>query len=524
MKESDRELAMWKIKAAEELQRRAVKENYSKYVEYVHGGRWIPAKHLLFVCDKIQAFIETYTGHAYDILILQMPPQHGKSMSTTETLPSWYLGINPEHRVIQASYNEGFAIKFCRRNKEKINKYGKQLFDITIGNVNKADEFELDNNVGGMLSRGLMGGITGNPANLIIIDDPVKNRQEADSETYRENMWDEWQNSVKTRLAAGAKIIVIMTRWHEDDLAGRIITNEKYVTVINLPCEAEENDLLGRQKGDALFPEIGKDNNWLKDFKEGYQTTEGHRAWLALFQGRPTAEEGNMIKRHWFRYWKPKEIDLPPVTVKDKDGNYVNIYAEDIPDYMDESIQSWDCTFKKKEDNDFVCGGVISRRLAKYYLRDLINDRMGIVETMKSINIMSQKWKEATLKLVEDKANGSAVIEMLQDKIPGMVPVEPKGDKVSRANAVSPCIESGNFYIPHPMIAPWVNEYLEQMCAFPLGKNDDMVDMTTQGLTRLISRTFDTQPPEQDPDNPSYEYKYQKMVSDIMGGEAKINL
>jgi predicted phage terminase large subunit-like protein len=331
-------------------------------------------------------------------------------------------------------------------------------------------------------------------------------------------------NSINTRRSANCKVILIQTRWHEDDLAGRLIQNMPgKVKVINLPCEAEENDILGRAKGEALFPEIGKDNDWLQEFKKSYQTQEGHRAWLALFQGRPTAEEGNMIKRHWFRYWKPKGMELPPVTVK-IDGEYVNIYAEDLPDYMDESIQSWDCTFKKKEDNDFVCGGVISRRLAKYYLRDLINDRMGIVETMKSINIMSQKWKEATLKLVEDKANGSAVIEMLQDKIPGMVPVEPKGDKVSRANAVSPCIESGNFYIPHPMIAPWVNEYLEQMCAFPLGKNDDMVDMTTQGLTRLISRTFDTQPPEQDPDNPSYEYKYQKMVSDIMGGDVRINM
>jgi predicted phage terminase large subunit-like protein len=449
----------YKIKAAEELQRRAVKENYSKYVEYVHGGRWIPAKHLLFVCDKIQAFIETYTGHAYDILILQMPPQHGKSMSTTETLPSWYLGINPEHRVIQASYNEGFAIKFCRRNKEKINKYGKQLFDITIGNVNKADEFELDNNVGGMLSRGLMGGITGNPANLIIIDDPVKNRQEADSETYRENMWDEWQNSVKTRLAAGAKIIVIMTRWHEDDLAGRIITNEKYVTVINLPCEAEENDLLGRQKGDALFPEIGKDNNWLKDFKEGYQTTEGHRAWLALFQGRPTAEEGNMIKRHWWKYY------------------------DTLPD-MVEVIMSVDAAFKDEETSDFTCIEVWGKRDAYMYLIDCINRRMDFPTTLQEIINTKDKYPKCSMILVEDKANGSAIIQMLRRKIPGIIPVNPEGGKISRVNAVSPAIESGNVWLPKT--ASWLNDFVEQCSSFPNGKNDDMVDAMSQALNRFM--------------------------------------
>jgi predicted phage terminase large subunit-like protein len=449
----------YKIKAAEELQRRAVKENYSKYVEYVHGGRWIPAKHLLFVCDKIQAFIETYTGHAYDILILQMPPQHGKSMSTTETLPSWYLGINPEHRVIQASYNEGFAIKFCRRNKEKINKYGKELFGITIGNVNKADEFELDNNVGGMLSRGLMGGITGNPANLIIIDDPVKNRQEADSETYRENMWDEWQNSVKTRLAAGAKIIVIMTRWHEDDLAGRIITNEKYVTVINLPCEAEENDLLGRQKGDALFPEIGKDNNWLKDFKEGYQTTEGHRAWLALFQGRPTAEEGNMIKRHWWKYY------------------------DTLPD-MVEVIMSVDAAFKDEETSDFTCIQVWGKRDAYMYLIDCINRRMDFPTTLQEIVNTKDKYPKCSMILVEDKANGSAIIQMLRRKIPGIIPVNPEGGKISRVNAVSPAIESGNVWLPKS--APWLNDFVEQCSAFPNAKNDDMVDAMSQALNRFM--------------------------------------
>jgi hypothetical protein len=253
--------------ANRELARRG---SYSDYVYYVHGGRWIPARHLLFVCIEIETFIQQETGHPYDILILQMPPQHGKSMSTTETLPSWYLGKWPYNRVIEVSYNETFAQRFGRRNRDKIKEFG-YLFGIGISKGKDSnEEFELNNGVGGMISRGIMSGVTGNPANLIIIDDPIKNREEADSQTIRDKQWDEWQNSIKTRLAAGAKVIVIMTRWHEDDLAGKLLKSEKNVTLINLPCEAEENDPLGRNIGDALFPEIGKNKNWLIQFKDSY--------------------------------------------------------------------------------------------------------------------------------------------------------------------------------------------------------------------------------------------------------------
>ena len=122
----------YKIKAAEELQRRTVKENYSKYVEYVHEGRWIPAKHLLFVCSEIQSFIEYNTGSPYDILILQMPPQHGKSMTITETLPSWYIGKYPLKRVIEISYNEDFAQLFGRRNRNKLRQYGETIFNVNL--------------------------------------------------------------------------------------------------------------------------------------------------------------------------------------------------------------------------------------------------------------------------------------------------------------------------------------------------------------------------------------------------------
>ena len=193
--------------------------DYCAYVHHVHKGMWIPSKFHKFLCDTVQNFVETDTGHSFDVLILSCPPQHGKSQSISETLPSWYLGRHPTHRVIEVSYNEDYAQKFGRRNRMKIKEYG-QIFGINTATTPDTNtEFELDNGVGGMISRGVMTGITGNPANLMIIDDPIKNRAEAFSEAYRDRLWNEWLYSMKTRLWRGAKVILILTRWHEDDLA-----------------------------------------------------------------------------------------------------------------------------------------------------------------------------------------------------------------------------------------------------------------------------------------------------------------
>lgn len=483
-------IRLLEIDNAEKLKERC-KAEYSAYVDYVHRGRWLQGKHLLFICKEVQKFIESYTGHPYDILIIQMPPQHGKSMCITETLPSWFLGKWPEKRVIEASYNETFAQRFGRRTRDKIAEFGKEIFDIELSkSVNSNEEFELTNKIGGMKSRGLMSGITGNPAELIIIDDPIKNREEADSETNREKQWDEWQNSIKTRCAAGAKVIVIMTRWHEDDLAGRLKIAEKdFTTSINIPCEAEENDPLGREPGEALFPEIGKDNEWLRQYKQSYindPNNGGMRAWLALFQGRPSAQEGSIFKRHWWRYWKPKGVQLPAVTVKHPDGSIELVEAVELPDKFDRELQSWDMTFKDTDGTDLVAGGVWGSHGANIYKLDLFYERIEFVGTIQAFEAMCKKWPKTTAKLVEDKANGPAIISMLRNKIGGIIAVQPEGSKSARAAAVSPLCESKNVYLPHPMLFPWVNQYIEQLAKFPNDIHDDMVDETSQALKRFM--------------------------------------
>jgi len=473
----------------QQVERQLANIRYWRYVKYVHRGRWISAPYLTFLCDEVQAFLED-TQTEYTIFCISLPPQHGKSMSLTETLPSWYIGKHKTRRVIEVSYNDDFAQKFGRRNREKIIEFGQKFFDISLSkSTGSTTEWELDNGVGGMLSKGVGGAITGNPADLIVIDDPVKNRQEAESEIYRERVWDEWLNSIRTRLSAKGKTIVIMTRWHEDDLVARMIKNEgSVVKVLNIPCEAEDDDPVFREPGEALGVVLGKDTEWMRKFKKVYETKEGSRVWQALYQGHPTAQEGNIFKRRWFKFYT-----RDPITDENHSPTLQNF--ERLPTQFDDVIQSWDCTFKDKDDSDYVTGQVWGRVGSNYYLLDRIKERLGIVETMSAILQMSAKWPRALLKLVEDKANGSAVIQMLQVKIPGMVAVEPDGGKIARANAVAPAFESGNVYLPDASIAPWVVEYMDEMCAFPNGAHDDEVDSTTQALNRFIYYT-NTKPPE----------------------------
>ncbi len=481
------------MKIRNELHKELARRDFADYVEYVHEGRWLKGKTVSFICKEVQNFIESDTGHAFDILVISMPPQHGKSMTITETLPSWYLGKYPYNRVIEASYSEDFAQLFGRRNLRKIQQFGKSLFGIELGNTANNTEFELNNGVGGMISRGILSGVTGRPANLMIIDDPVKNRQEADSKVYRDRTWAEWNDSFKTRLAFGSKVIIIQTRWHEDDFAGRIIQNEKHVKVINLKCEAGENDILGRKPGDALCPEIGKDNNWLKDFKESYTTKEGKRTWYALFQGEPTPDEGNIFKRKWFKFYK----ELP-----------------NMP-YM---LISVDATFKDEEDSDFVAIQVWGKRNADFYLIDRIKEHLDFPTTLQVIRQLKNKYINASAILVEDKANGSAIIQVLYKEFPGVIPVKPEGGKVSRANAVAPSVESGNVYLPEN--APWVNDYIIELISFPNAEHDDEVDSTTQALNRLRSITAIEMTEEQKELEEFNKKKYRENVETIAGKSA----
>jgi predicted phage terminase large subunit-like protein len=186
--------------------------------------------------------------------------------------------------------------------------------------------------------------------------------------------------------------------------------------------------------------------------------------WSALYQQRPTAQEGGTIKRVW-----------------------LNQFYKALPDKMDEYIQSWDLTFKETKGTDFVVGQVWGRKGASFYLVDQVRDRMDFPTTCTAIQSMTSKHPRAYSKLVEDKANGPAVISSMKQKVTGLIPIEPNGSKEARASAVSPLFEAGNIWLPDPSIKPWVHDYIEELCTFPNGMHDDQVDATTQALNRLQS-------------------------------------
>ena len=447
---------------AELAGRELARRNYGDYLHYVHGPAWTHTRMADFLARRVQSFLEEETGNAYDLLIIQTPPQHGKSMAVTESLPAWYLGKWPERRVILGSYNETSAERFARRNKEKIKAYGRTLFGVCIGKVDRTTEFELQDHSGRLISRGILSGVTGNPAELMILDDPIKNRLEADSPVIRRRLWEEWQNSFKSRLAAGAKVILIMTPWHEDDLAARLLKSEHHVTLLRLPVEAEEGDLLGRKPGEPLCPELGKDEGWLRQFKGSYLSDPqgGQRAWQALYQCSPRKEEGNLIKRRWWKFYDPKEVK----------------------DFAAEVI-SVDAAFKGGEQNDYVAITVWGKRGNDYFLRECRNEHLDFSATLRSIREVKRSYPRAGAVLIEDKANGSAVINVLSREM-FCIPVSPRGGKVARVNAVSAAIESGHVFLPEG--ATWLGEYLEQWSAFPAAKHDDMVDSSTQALSYLL--------------------------------------
>lgn len=450
---------------ARELSRRELaRRSYRRYLYYVHNPTWKRTRMSDFLADEIQRFVETDTGNSYDILIIETPPQSGKSITITESFPSWYLGRFPKNRIIEASYNDDTAKRFGRKNLEKVEQFGGSLFGLKQGSIWTKTEFELANGWGRMISRGIMSGITGNPANLLIIDDPIKNREEADSSVYREKLWGEWQNTLKTRLAAGAKLILIMTPWHEDDLAARILQRENNVRLIRLPVEAEEHDLLGRKVGDSLVPEIGKDNEWLRQFKRGYLNDPkqgGLRAWQALFQCSPRVEGGNLIRREWWRYYDPEEIKTFGTTVI-----------------------SVDAAFKAGDSNDFVAIQVWGKRGIDYYLRYSVNKHLDFPGTVEAIRTIRRLFPDTTYILIEDKANGSAIIQTLRKEFIGVIGLTPKGGKVSRVNAISPAIESGHVYLPKDCL--WTEEFVDQFTAFPAAAHDDMVDACSQCIGFLL--------------------------------------
>lgn len=458
------------LPSKEEILLELSKRKFEYYVSYTNPN-YIHGKFTRYLCKIVQEFIETDTGNAYDILLLSVAPQHGKSETITRTLPSWLLGKFPEEQSMLIAYESTFAEEFLEHNRHKVRD--NNIFNI---NITRSVAERITTDKGGAIrAMGFKSGITGRTAKYVIIDDPIKNQEQADSKGIRDKIWKEFNSSVRSRLKPGAKIIIIMTRWHQQDLAGMVAENEPNVTIINFPIECEtETDVMGRVRGEMLFPEMGRTREWWDSFKQGYQNEFGQRSVLALYYGRPSNESGGIFKRDKFQ----KYTGHPKFA------------------YMAISL---DATFKANENSDFVAIQVWVKLGQNYYLLYKLKERLGFADTLKEMMRIARMYGLYNVILVEDKANGSAIIEMLRKSFRSVVSIEPYGSKISRANAVAPIVEAGNVFIKEEH-----SSLVEQAVDFPNSDHDDEVDCMTQALNYMKNIVAELPKPK-DTDVRSYD-------------------
>lgn len=445
--------------------------------ETLSRGRWARVSHLTLLSHYLAdaAFGEIA------LLIVEMPPRHGKSELTSHWFPAWYLTLNPTKRIILASYEADFAASWGRKVRSTIEANSERLGISVDRRSHAAHRWDLVQG-GGMVTAGVRGPITGKGGDLIVVDDPIKNFEEAYSATYRKRTLDWWTSTLRTRLEPGGSIVLVMTRWHEDDLAASV-KRDADCTELRLPAVCEdETDAIGRVEGEPLWP-ARYDGKSLQKIR----VDVGELVWAGLYQQRPAPLEGGIFKRAWLRFWYIGDEPPPPVMFAMNDGGIHVCEQQRLPKRFDEHLASWDLPFKGKSTSDMVAGQVWSRRGADCYLRDQLYGRMDFPAQKKGFELMAQRWPDARRKLIEDAANGAALVSTLKAEIPGIVPVPPKGSKEARAAAVSAVFESGNVYLPHPTEAPWVNGYIEELATFPGARYDDQVDATTQALARLAN-------------------------------------
>jgi predicted phage terminase large subunit-like protein len=418
-------------------------------------------------------------------LIILAPPRHGKSWLTSKFFPAWYLGCNPDRRVVLATYAADFSEGWGRATRDLLVEHGPSIFEISLNpDVQAAGRWDVKDRQGGMVSLGVNGPLTGRGADLLIIDDPVKTAAEANSELQRENIWGWFRSVAFTRLEPGASIVITMTRWNEDDLIGRLLAAEgNQWDVVSLPALAEDDDPLGRSLGEALWPE-----RFSAAELEATRAQVGSYVWSALYQQSPVPAGGNIIQRSWFRYWQPRDKILPPVPALTAASERISHSPVSLPEQFDEVIQSWDLSFKESATSDFVVGQVWGLVGADRYLLDQTRARMDFPKTIAAIKAMTAKWPNASRKYVEEKANGSALLASLRHEISGFIAVNPSEDKVSRVHAISAMIESGNVCIPHPQIFAWVDGFINECVSFPSAKHDDQVDCLSQALSQTLRR------------------------------------
>ena len=398
-----------------------------------------------------------------DRVIVTMPPRHGKSLITSQLFPAWFLGRNPTKSIIASSYGQELASDFGRRVRNFASeRLHRQIFPdcIISDDSDSVHRFHITPG-GAYYAVGAGGPITGRGANLLLVDDPIKSREDANSAAFRRSLQSWYEGVAYPRLEPDGAIVLIQTRWHEADLAGWLLKEHpgEGWTVINFPALAELGDALGRAEGAPLWPERF-DLKALARIREAI----GGSAWASLYQQRPAPEEGAIFKREWFKsYGGPIECTR--------------------------TIFSLDCAFKTGQANDYSVIAIVSEAKTGFHLRLVSRGRWEFPELKRQAVALADIWRPNAV-LIEDAASGQSLIQALkaETRLP-ILPVKPQGDKVSRAHGISPLVESGRVCIPES--AAWLADFLDELTSFPAAPHDDMVDAFTQALSYMRGSGFD---------------------------------
>lgn len=427
------------------------------------------------VCARLERFMADVEAGKSPRLMLQMPPRHGKSTIASQEFPAWLLGHHPDWEVISCSYAESLALDFSRAVRERVRdpEYHTIFPATRIDKDNQnAQGWKLTKR-GGFLPAGVGGPITGKGAHVLIIDDPVKNSQEAESEVSRESIARWYETTAYTRLAPGGGVLVIQTRWHLDDLSGRLEHKMKegagdVFEIVRYPAIATAPEPW-RKVGEALHPERYSYGQ-LKMIRKAV----GERTWAALYQQNPVPDEGAMFQTSMVQYYLPEQ--LPEQLTK---------------------VTAWDLAIGQKEANDQTVGFTWGKDVTgDFWFLDCRHGRFDAAEIVDEMCDSYVKHKPFLVGVEKDKI-AQAVGPFLDSEIEARqlyglhiheLPPMREGNKQHRARSLQGLMRRGRVWLPHPDKAPWVAELVSELLQFPYGRRDDHVDAAAW-LALLASET-----------------------------------
>lgn len=444
------------------LRRREAREDLSTFKSFV-WSRYKHPPHLRILDEHLMAcalHVESGGQEGISHLIVEMPPRHGKTRTIAGLFPPWFLGRNPDYRVLLSSYGATLAYKSSRyaRNVIRTNAYRELFPNVPLSPESAAAEaWNLLGTEGGMDSMGIGGGITGKGGHVIIIDDPIKNREEAESLIYREKVWDSFRDDIYTRREPHAAVIIVMTRWHHDDLVGRLLNEQPdRWTVLNLPAIAEEQDAIGRNPGEALWPE-----RFPLPMLNDIEAQLGSHSWIGLYQQRPTEREGSLFKRAWF---KGRVLDDRPKIVR--------------------AVRYWDLAGTDESaasDPDYSAGLLLGLTEDGWLVvLDVRHFRLSPARTEVMLKrVASQDGHNVPIHVEQEPgSSGKYAIDVLRRNVLSGYVVEgdrPTGNKIVRADRIAARAEHGDLYVVDD--ETWdVAEFFGELYSFPYGAHDDQVD------------------------------------------------